>query len=89
MKDNTESFTYVNVLPGVYMKMWAYIELGYKEKLKMMLKRFFVGMVKLTDTLWEYDPSQRLGSYDHGFASYAALAADFCDKYNTKEKQYV
>ena len=60
--------------------MWAFIELGYKEKLKRLLVDFFGGMIEFTDTLWEYDPSQRTGSYDHGFTSYAAIAAYHCDK---------
>ena len=75
-----DTFCRVNVLPGVYLKMWAFIELGYKEKLKRLLVDFFGGMIEFTDTLWEYDPSQRTGSYDHGFTSYAAIAAYHCDK---------
>ena len=49
---------------------------GYKQH---MIKDFFGEMIDLTDTLWEYRPSRRKGSYDHGFASYAVVAAHYCD----------
>ena len=80
MKENSETFTYVDIMPGFYLKMWALMRLGFKEHLSHMIKDFFSEMIDLTDTLWEYRPSRRKGSYDHGFASYAVVAADYCDK---------
>ena len=80
MKDNTETFTYVDILPGFYLKMWTLMELGYKDHLTHMIKDFFGEMIDLTGTLWEYKPTRRKGSYDHGFASYAIIAAHYCDQ---------
>jgi alpha-L-rhamnosidase len=80
MKENSETFTYVDILPGFYLKMWTLMKLGYKEHLTKMIKDFFGEMIDLTGTLWEYKPTRRKGSYDHGFASYAVVAAHFCDK---------
>ena len=80
MKENSETFTYVDILPGFYLKMWTLMKLGYKEHLTRMIKDFFGEMIDLTGTLWEYNPIRRKGSYDHGFASYAVVAAHYCDK---------
>jgi alpha-L-rhamnosidase len=80
MKENSETFTYVDILPGFYLKMWTLMKLGYKEHLTKMIKDFFGEMIDLTGTLWEYKPTRRKGSYDHGFASYAVVAAHYCDK---------
>jgi alpha-L-rhamnosidase len=79
MKENSETFTYVDILPGFYLKMWTLMKLGYKEHLTKMIKDFFGEMIDLTGTLWEYKPTRRKGSYDHGFASYAVVAAHYCD----------
>ena len=80
MKENTETFTYVDILPGFYLKMWLFTELGYKERCRKMIKDFFGEMIDLTGTLWEYKPTRRKGSYDHGFASYAGVIAHLCDE---------
>ena len=80
LKENSETFTYVDILPGFYLKMWTLMKLGFKEHLTHMIKDFFGEMIDLTGTLWEYKPTRRKGSYDHGFASYAVIAAHYCDR---------
>ena len=53
------------------------MRLGKRALLAQDLKSFFGGMVASTGTLWEY--KQHKGSYDHGFASFAALAIAFAE----------
>ena len=73
------NFVSVDCMPGYYLKMWSLMKLGWLELLERSIKSFFGGMIELTGTLWEYKPSRRKGSYDHGFASYAALSAYMVD----------
>ena len=65
-------FVPVNAFIGLYLRIWLLMRLGKRELLKKDLKNFFGGMVAATGTLWEY--KQKKGSYDHGFASFSALA---------------
>ncbi len=70
-------FVPVNAFIGLYLRIWLLMKLGKKELLASDIKSFFGGMVKSTGTLWEY--KQHKGSYDHGFASFVALAIDFVE----------
>ena len=70
-------FVHVNAFIGLYLRICALMKLGKKDILKNDLKEFFGGMVASTGTLWEY--KQFKGSFDHGFASLAALAIDFVE----------
>lgn len=73
------NFVSVDCMPGYYLKMWTLMDLKKLDLLERSIKSFFGGMVDLTGTIWEYKPVRRKGSYDHGFASYAALAAYIVD----------
>ena len=75
-------FVPVNAFIGLYLRIAALMKLGERELLREDLKDFFGGMVASTGTLWEY--KTRVGSHDHGFASFAALAIDFVEKNPTK-----
>lgn len=70
-------FVPVNAFIGMYLRILTLMKLGEKDLLKADLKSFFGGMVASTGTLWEN--KQLKGSYDHGFASLAALAIDFAE----------
>jgi len=70
-------FVPVNAFIGLYLRLWLLMRLGKRELLGQDLKDFFGGMVAATGTLWEY--KQHKGSYDHGFASFAALAIAFAE----------
>jgi len=71
-------FVPVNAFIGLYVRICALMKLGYHDVLKNDIKSFFGGMVEATGTLWEY--KQHKGSYDHGFASFAAVAIELVDK---------
>jgi alpha-L-rhamnosidase len=71
------AFVPVNAFIGLYLRIWLLMRLNKKELLRKNLKDFFGGMVASTGTLWEY--KQHKGSYDHGFASFAALAIAFAE----------
>jgi len=79
-----KNFVSVNCMPGFYLKIMTLMELGLTELLEKSIKSFFGIMIDLTDTLWEYKPAQRKGSYDHGFASYALIAAEMIDRSKKK-----
>ena len=72
------SFVPVNAFIGLYVRICALMKLGWTDILEKDIKSFFGGMVEATGTLWEY--KQHKGSYDHGFASFAAVAIDLVDK---------
>ena len=65
-------FVPVNAFIGRYLRLMALLEMGENKLLLEDVRAFFGGMVSSTGTLWEY--KEKKGSYDHGFASYAALA---------------
>ena len=71
-------FVPVNAFIGFYIKICAMMKLGWFELLEKDVKSFFGGMVEATGTLWEY--KQHKGSYDHGFASFAAIAINEIEK---------
>ena len=73
------NFVTVDCMPGYYLKMLTLIRLGKLDILERTIKSFFSVMVELTNTLWEYKPVRRKGSYDHGFASLGAMAAWIVD----------
>lgn len=79
-----KNFVSVNCMPGFYLKIMVLMDLGLTELLEKSIKSFFGIMIDLTDTLWEYKPAQRKGSYDHGFASYALIAAEMIDRSKKK-----
>ncbi|MBQ9086850.1 MAG: hypothetical protein IJY47_06650 [Clostridia bacterium] len=77
--DKTDrAFVPVNAFIGFYLRIAALMMLGEREVLSQDLKRFFGGMVASTGTLWEY--KTQIGSHDHGFAAFAALAIGFVEK---------
>lgn len=65
-------FVHINAFIGLYLRMDVLLSLREYRVLIGDLGEFFGGMVEKTGTLWEY--RQYKGSYDHGFASYAAIA---------------
>ena len=65
-------FVPVNAFIGRYLRLMALLEIGENKLLLEDVRSFFGGMVSSTGTLWEY--KEKKGSYDHGFASYAAFA---------------
>ena len=71
-------FVPVNAFIGFYVKICALMKLSWWEILEKDIKSFFGGMVASTGTLWEY--KQHKGSYDHGFASFAAIAVNEIEK---------
>ena len=71
-------FVPVNAFIGFYVKICVLLKLGLYEALEKDVKSFFGGMVEATGTLWEY--KQHKGSYDHGFASLAAIAVHEIEK---------
>ncbi|MBO5215838.1 MAG: hypothetical protein J6B79_06595 [Clostridia bacterium] len=85
IKDGFESFdktkkpfVEVNAFIGFYLRICTLIEKKEWEVLARDCKKFFGGMVEKTNTLWEYKTV--VGSQDHGFASYAAIAIDLIAK---------
>lgn len=68
----------VNAFIGFYVRLCALMKLGLYDVLESDIKTFFGGMVNATGTLWEY--KQHKGSYDHGFASFAAIAIETVEK---------
>ncbi|MBQ7096244.1 MAG: hypothetical protein IJN80_07360 [Clostridia bacterium] len=72
MEQEDRPFVPVNAFIGLYLRLMALLKLKYYDLLLEDVKGFFGGMVEKTKTLWEY--RQQKGSYDHGFASFAAVA---------------
>ena len=70
-------FVPVNAFIGLYLRIWLLMKLGERDLLRANIKEFFGGMVRKTGTLHEY--KQKKGSYDHGFASFAAIAIDLIE----------
>lgn len=62
----------INAFIGVYMRLEALLEIKEYDLVLNDVRAFFGQMEQETGTLWEY--RQRVGSRDHGFASYALLA---------------
>lgn len=62
----------VNAFIGLYLRLEVLLQMKEYELLLDNVKGFFGNMEQYTGTLWEY--RQFVGSYDHGFASYALLA---------------
>ncbi len=67
-----------NALMGIYLRLELLIRWEEHEQLRADICGFFGGMAEKTGTLWEY--TQGIGSLDHGFASYAAVAIAACTK---------
>lgn len=76
--DDGRVFVPVNAFIGFYLRICVLMQMGEKRVLKQDLNDFFGHMVEATGTLWEYKTP--IGSFDHGFASYAALAAVYADE---------
>jgi len=70
-------FVPVNAFIGLYLRICVLMKLGERNILREDLKTFFGGMVDATKTLWEY--KQHKGSFDHGFASFAAIAVEYVE----------
>lgn len=69
---DTRKFVPVNAFIGLYLRLKTLLKL---EKYQLLLDEvgdFFGHMAEKTGTLWEY--REMKGSFDHGFASYAAYA---------------
>ncbi|MBQ9760724.1 MAG: hypothetical protein IJW16_05190 [Clostridia bacterium] len=62
----------INAFIGVYLRLEALLHMKEYDLVLKDVREFFGEMEALTGTLWEY--RQRLGSRDHGFASYALVA---------------
>lgn len=62
----------INAFIGVYLRLEALLHIKEYDLVLKDVREFFGEMEALTGTLWEY--RQRLGSRDHGFASYALVA---------------
>ena len=77
---NGREFVPVNAFIGLYLRICVLMKLGEKDVLREDIKAFFGSMVASTGTLWEY--KQLKGSFDHGFASFVALAIDFVENSN-------
>ena len=70
--DTGRTFVPVNAFIGLYLRLKALLQLGLYQQILNDVGDFFGGMAEKTGTLWEY--REMKGSYDHGFASYAAYA---------------
>ena len=70
--DTGRTFVPVNACIGLYLRLKALLELQEYQRLLDEVGDFFGGMAEKTGTLWEY--REMKGSFDHGFASYAAYA---------------
>ncbi len=70
--ESGRTFTPVNAFIGLYLRLKALLGLKLYDTLLKEVEYFFGEMADKTETLWEY--RGEIGSYDHGFASYAAYA---------------
>ena len=70
----------VNMFIGFFLRLLVLIDMNERQLLAKDVKKKFAPMIELTDTLWEYNFAQRNGSYDHGFSSFAAIAAWIADQ---------
>lgn len=70
--DTGRRFVPVNAFIGLYLRLKALLQLEQYQLILDDVVGFFGDMVDKTETLWEY--REMKGSYDHGFASYAAYA---------------
>lgn len=77
---NAENYVPVNMFIGFFLRLLVLIKMEYRDLLKNDIIHKFAPMVDLTDTLWEYNFHQRNGSFDHGFSSFAAIAAWIADQ---------
>ena len=75
-----ENYVPVNMFIGYFLRLLVLIQLDCRNLLAQDIKKKFAPMVDLTDTLWEYNFKQRRGSYDHGFSSFAVIAASVADQ---------
>ena len=67
----------INAFIGVYLRMDTMLKLGAYEQALEECKAFFGPMAEKTNTLWE-NLSFKVGSCNHGFASYAAIVMMQC-----------
>ena len=65
-------FVPVNAFIGLYLRLKTLLALKEYQLILSEVGDFFGGMAEKTGTLWEY--REMKGSFDHGFASYAAYA---------------
>ena len=75
-----ENYVPVNMFIGYFLRLCVLMDMDQRELLAQDVIRKFGPMINLTDTLWEYNFNQRNGSYDHGFSSFAAIAAWMADQ---------
>lgn len=68
----TRKFVPVNAFIGLYLRLKTLLKLEQYGLLLDEVGDFFGHMAEKTGTLWEY--REMKGSFDHGFASYAAYA---------------
>lgn len=69
---STRKFVPVNAFIGLYLRLKTLLKLEQYQLLLDEVGDFFGHMAEKTGTLWEY--REMKGSFDHGFASYAAYA---------------
>jgi len=67
-----------NAIVGNYLRLELLLRQGCCDQVLQECKDFFLGMARLTGTLWEH--SRLNASLNHGFASVAALYIDQCMK---------
>lgn len=67
-----------NAIVGNYLRLEILIREGFYEQVLQECRDFFLGMARLTGTLWEH--SKLSCSLNHGFASMAAVYIDQCKK---------
>ncbi|MBR5295591.1 MAG: hypothetical protein IKU24_03255, partial [Clostridia bacterium] len=65
-----------NAIVGNYLRLEILIREGYYEQVLEECRDFFLGMARLTGTLWEH--SMLSCSLNHGFASMAAVYIHQC-----------
>ena len=82
---SAENYVPVNMFIGYFLRLLVLMEIGEQELLGENIKKKFAPMLELTDTLWEYNFHQRNGSYDHGFSSFAAIAAWIAENGETQQ----
>ncbi len=70
--DDGREFVPVNAFIGLYLRLMALLKLGQYDLILADVVDFFGDMADKTGTLWENRGFK--GSFDHGFASYAAYA---------------
>ena len=73
------SFCRRNAFIGLYLRINTLMNMNEGQALSKTINTFCYQMCRITGTLWEYKDG--IGSLDHGFASYVALALPIADEF--------